>query len=203
MTTEDDDGAYERPEKADGEPVRAYGDWRKSVMDEYREALAELTPFQRKFVEAYLKSSTGAEAARVAGSQAKHLDQVAHNTKRDPNVQKAIALGMDCRIQAAALDDNEVIHNFREVFHKAMQEGRYSDANKANEALGKILGLFRDSTNVTDNKIADKARRFREEKAQERDREQDDAARSMLEILGGAKRREGTSADTRNIAEDD
>lgn len=183
-----------------GEPKRAYGDWRKSVMDDYREALGALSPFERRFVEAYLKAGSGAEAARIAGSKSKNIDQVAHNTKRREHVQKAIALGMDTRIQAAALDDMEVIQMMREVYHKAIEDKRYSEANKAAENLAKVLGIFQ-SKNATDDKIAQRARDLREDKNQEQEREMDSQTAQMYAILGNAKDREGTAADTRNIAE--
>jgi len=184
----------------EGEPTNGYGDWRKGVLDEYREALSELTAFQRRFVEAYLKADSGAEAARIAGSSAKNLEQVAWNTKQLPQVQKALALGMDCRIQAAALDDNEVIMNFREIFHKAMESGDYNAANRSSEHLGKILGLFGD-TKGTDRKIAAKAKELRDEKAAQREQELDDGAHGMLEILRNSKLKEGTAEDTRDIIE--
>jgi len=193
--------AARQKEKA-GEPKRAYGDWRKSVMDEYRECLGSLSPFQRRFVEAYLKAGSGAEAARIAGSQSKNLEQVAHNTKRLPEVQKAIAIGMDTRIQAAALDDMEVIHMMREVYHKAIEDKRYAEANKAAENLAKTLGLFQLSSRETfDDKVAKRAKDLRDDKAKEREIELDENASQMLQILGNAKAREGTAVDTRNIEE--
>jgi len=188
--------------KKTGEPKRAYGDWRKSVMDEYREALGALSPFQRRFVEAYLKAGSGAEAARIAGSQSKNLEQVAHNTKRLPEVQIAIAIGMDTRIQAAALDDMEVIHMMREVYHKAIQDKRYAEANKAAENLAKTLGLFQLSSKETfDDKVAKRAKNLRDDKEKEQEKELDENASQMLHILGNAKAREGTAVDTRNIEE--
>lgn len=179
---------------------RSYGDWREDKPEEYRKALYRLTEFQRRFVEGYLEVGEATEAARIAGSKATRIHQVAWNTLNKEEVQKAIALGLNVKIQAAALNGTEVINNFRNVFMKAMEEGKYSEANKATESLGKILGLFKDD-NKSRVKIQGKVQELRE--AQEDENEVDSSAKSMLNILDTARVREGTKDDPRNIQEDE
>jgi phage terminase small subunit len=170
---------------------RHYGDWRQDKPEEYRKALFKLTEFQRRFVEGYLETGCASEATRIAGSKAKNTNQVGWNTLNNENVQTAIALGLNTMIQAAALNSTEIINNFRNVFMKAMDEGKYAEANKATENLGRILGLFKDTN-------ASKGKQRIDEKAQEiRDNESktDSETSNMLNILGRARARVGTDED--------
>lgn len=184
------------PQKQPGEPTNGYGDKSLELPNEdYRAALSELTPFERKFVEAGLKSDNWAEAARIAGSTAKNLEQVAWNTRKKEKVQKALALGMLKRIEAAALDDNEVIMKFREVFDRAIENGDYNAANKASENLAKILGLFGERS--LDAKIAAKSRELRSAQEAERESQVNSEVEGMLDMLDTLKLREGTPEDTR------
>lgn len=169
--------------------TRTYGDWRQEKPEEYRKALFKLTEFQRRFVEGYLESGCATEAARIAGSKAKNLNQVGWNTLNSEHVQTAIALGLNTMIQAAALNSTEIINNFRNVFMKAMEEGKYSEANKATENLGRILGLFKD-TNASKAKVDAKAKEIREA-----DSKTDSETDNMLAILGKARTRIGTEED--------
>lgn len=180
----------------DGAPKRGYGDWREDAGKKWRDVVRDLTPFERRFVEAYLKCDSGAEAARVAGSNAKNLEQVAYNTKKRPHVMTAIAVGLNYRIQAAALDDNEVIMKLREVFDAAMEDGKYAEANKAAELLGKTIGLFGNPKSV-DARISQEAREQRDRAERERELEADGKMGSMLSILSNARLREGTADDPR------
>jgi phage terminase small subunit len=166
----------------------SYGDWREDKPEEYRKALFQLTEFQRRFVEGYLESGEATEAARIAGSKAKNIHQVGWNTLNNENVQKAIALGLNTMIQAAALNSTEIVNNFRNIFMKAMEEGKYAEANKATEHLGRILGLFQDK-NKSKAAIEEKARELRE------DKQVDNDTQNMLEILGKARTRVGTKED--------
>jgi len=183
--------------KQPGEPTNGYGDNKEvDIPADYRAALADLTPFQRRFVEAGLKSDSWADAARIAGSTAENLEQVAWNTRKIEKVQKALALGMLKRVEAAALDDNEVIMKFRDVFDKAMEAGDYGAANKASENLGKILGLF-DGTSKVDAKIAGKAREIRSQQEADREGQVDEATATMLDMLNDLRMREGSPEDPR------
>lgn len=189
MDQPEDVGREKEPE---GAPKRGYGNsaTENRSAEDFRLVMARLNPFRRNFVEAYLKCDSVAEAARCAGSTAKNPDRVGYNTLQDPDVQKAIALGMFRRIEAAALDSTEVITNLREIHQKAMEEGKFNDAFKATEAMGKMLGLFQDTTFGKKSKeLQDNARRGPEKAP--------DEVKNMMDILSHAKTREGTSEDPR------
>jgi hypothetical protein len=128
-----------------GQPKRGYQmkEPRDPEREELYEIIAQLTPFEQKFVEAYPKAESAAEAARLAGSMAKRPEQVANNTLRNPKVMRAVALMRAKRIDAAALDEIEVVTKFREVFTTALDNGDYKEANRAAELLGAHLGMFR------------------------------------------------------------
>jgi len=180
----------------DDKTTRHYGNWREEKPEAYRKALFKLTEFQRRFVEGYLETGCASEAARIAGSKAKNTNQVGWNTLNNENVQMTIALGLNTMIQAAALNSTEIVNNFRNVFMKAMEEGKYAEANKASEHLGRILGLFQD-TNRSKAKIEEKAKELREGE------EVDNDTKSMLSILDKARVRVGTSEDpTLEVIED-
>jgi len=180
--------------KHPGEPTNGYGNWREDEEGDFRTAMTALTVFQRRFVEASFTTDSWAEAARVAGSTAKSLDQVAWNTRKIPAVQKALAYGMARRIQSAALSKNEVISNLREVFQSAMKSKDFAQANKASELLGKSMGLF--TTAKVDSQIASKAQEFMDA---EKDAtvDVDDETKAMMTLLNKSRLREGTKDDPR------
>lgn len=173
-----------------------YGDWRLEKPEEYRKALFKLTEFQRRFVEGYLETGNATEAARIAGSKAKNIHQVGWNTINTEHVQEAIALGLNTMIQAAALNSTEIVNNFRNVFMKAMEEGKYAEANKATEHLARILGLFKD-TNRTKAAIEERAKDLRETEQVDND------TQNMLSILGRARTRVGTEEDPNEYEDPD
>lgn len=128
-----------------GRPKRGYlqKEPKDPEREELYEILAQLSPFEQRFIEAYPKASSGAEAARMAGSIAKRPEQVANNTLRKKEVMRAIALMRARRIEASGLDEVEVIEKIRSVFTQALAHKKYQDANKAAELLGAHLGMFR------------------------------------------------------------
>lgn len=111
-----------------------------------------LTTFEWRFVEAYAKCGNGTEAMIAAGSKAKRPAAVATNTLAKPRVQKAVQMLQQKRIEVMALDQTEVLQKLRDVYTGAMQDRKYSDANKAAELLGQALGMFNKGVNVKSDK---------------------------------------------------
>lgn len=126
--------------KAIGEPSRGYE--LDEVAREWRKAVLHLTDFEYKFVLAYTKASSNAEAARMAGSVSKNPERVAWNTLQKPHVQHAIALAMRRRIEAAALDSTEVIDNLRLNHRMALERGDIKAANESVKLMGDYLKMW-------------------------------------------------------------
>jgi phage terminase small subunit len=104
-----------------------------------RDLLQDLNPFQIRFVEAYIKTASASQAAKMAGSNSKTPETVGYKTLQDARVQSAIAIGFKMRIEAVGLDTTEVIVKLRKVYDMAIEAGKFADANKACELLQKEI----------------------------------------------------------------
>lgn len=82
-----------------------------------------------------------AEAGKQAGYAHR---QNAWDVYKRPDVQERIEYLKKQRMDDLRLDQYYVVNNLKEIAEKAMEEGEYSAANKANELLGKHLGMFSD-----------------------------------------------------------
>lgn len=60
------------------------------------------------------------------------------------DVQDRLKFLQEMRIADLRVDQYMVINNLKTIAEKAMEEGEYPAANKANELLGKHLGMFSD-----------------------------------------------------------
>ena len=108
---------------------------KKKEYEKLKELFLGMTSFQISFVEAYIKTASAAQAARMAGSKADKPELVGYKTLQNPNVQMAISIAMKKRIEAVGLDTIEVIQKFREIYDKALEDGKYDAAIKACEGL--------------------------------------------------------------------
>jgi phage terminase small subunit len=104
-----------------------------------RELLTTMTSMQIRFVEAYVKTASAAQAARMAGSKSANPEIVGYTMLKNPKVQQAIAIAMKKRIEAVGLDTIEVITKIREVYNHALNEKNYTAAIKACELLQKEI----------------------------------------------------------------
>lgn len=110
---------------------------------ELRTILQSLSGFQIRFVEAYVKTASAAQAARMAGSKAQNPEVVGYNTLKNERVQQAIAIAMKKRIEAVGLDTVEVIQKIREVYNAALEANNFVAAVKACELLQKEIDKSR------------------------------------------------------------
>lgn len=104
-----------------------------------REMLSDLTSFQIRFIEQYIRCGVAGQAARLAGSKAANTDTVGYRLLQDIKIQRCIAIAMKKRIEAVGLDTVEVIQKIREVYDAAMEAGKFDAANKACELLQKEI----------------------------------------------------------------
>jgi hypothetical protein len=108
-------------------------------MKALREILNDLSAFQIRFVEQYIRTASASQAARLAGSKSATPETIGYKLLQDPRIQKAIAIAMKKRIEAVGLDTVEVIMKIREVYDAAMESGKFNEANRACELLQKEI----------------------------------------------------------------
>jgi hypothetical protein len=104
-----------------------------------RDLLTDLSAFQIRFIEQYIRTASAGQAARLAGSKSDKPENVGYKLLQDPRIQKAIAIAMKKRIEAVGLDTVEVIMKIREVYDAAMEAGKFNEANRACELLQKEI----------------------------------------------------------------
>lgn len=115
------------------------------VPDELRRKLEKLTPFARKYAEYRAKGLKQADAAKKAGSNASDrssLSRVGWNTEQMDGVKDYILFLEERRATAAVVEDLEIIEKLRTAYDEAIANGKYSDAVKACELLGNMIGAF-------------------------------------------------------------
>jgi len=102
-----------------------------------------LTGQQRKYVMYRLTGDYNmAQAAELAGYKGDNLSAVGSRLEALPNVTKAISEGTKERIKNAALSHVDIVNKFMEIWDRAMEAGKYNEANKAMEHIGRICGVF-------------------------------------------------------------
>lgn len=124
---------------SDVEEIKLLDRDERKEFKELRSILQELSGFQIRFVEAYVKTASAAQAARMAGSKAQNPEVVGYNTLKNEKVQQAIAIAMKKRIEAVGLDTVEVIQKIREVYNAALEANNFMAAVKACELLQKEI----------------------------------------------------------------
>lgn len=111
----------------------------KKEYTKLREILSQLSGFQVRFVEAYIKTASAAQAAKMAGSESKSPEVIGYKTLQIPMVQQAIAIAMKKRIEAVGLDTVEVVEKTRRVYNEALAAGKYESAIKACDLLNSMI----------------------------------------------------------------
>lgn len=110
-----------------------------------RTKLERLSPFARAYAEFRAKGLKQADAAKRAGSEASSrgsLGRVGYNTEQLDGVKDYILWLEHKRAKACVIEDTEIALGLREVIRDAMRDGKYSEANKALELLGNMIGAF-------------------------------------------------------------
>jgi len=107
----------------------------RKEMQALKEILLELTPFQIRFIEQYIRTGVAGQAARLAGSKSNQPETIGYKLLTEPKIQKALAIAMKKRIEAVGLDSVEVIMKLRRIYDEALEAGKFEAANKACELL--------------------------------------------------------------------
>ena len=113
-----------------------------------RQRRAALSRKQEAFVREYDRTNgNGTQAARNAGYSASSdavLAQQAYENLRKPEIKRRLAQ-LDAEI-AATLTPNRVKVRLHEISHEAQANGQYGPAVRAEELIGKSLGMWVEQT---------------------------------------------------------
>lgn len=121
----------------------------QKIPDEIKRKLELFTPLQRRYCEFRAKGLKQSDAAEKAGSSASErssLGRVGYNIENTVDGAKEyINWLMELRARQACVDENEIIHKIRDVYDRALEDGKYAEANKAAQMLGEMIGAFNQS----------------------------------------------------------
>jgi phage terminase small subunit len=122
-----------------------------SLETRQRQSRAQLSLKQQRFVKEYAHLGNATEAARRAGyKQTNSISQIAHENLRKPLVASAIRAEIQ-RIDAE-VTPQRVKNRLHDISHAAQEVGQFGPAVRAEELLGKSIGMWIDqSLNVTAN----------------------------------------------------
>lgn len=110
-----------------------------------------LTPKQEAFIAEYLIDLNATAAYKRAGYVAKGnaAEVNAARLLRNAQVQAAVQAAMDKRADDLEISAKYVLDSIKRVAEAAESEGKFSDALRGYELLGKHRKLFTDKTEVT------------------------------------------------------
>ena len=109
-----------------------------------RHRRAALSRKQERFIAEFAASGNGAAAARRAGYKARSAKQIANENLTKPYLKVALAKA-EARL-AQEITPNRVQRRLDEISHEAQSAGQFGPAVRAEELLGRSVGMFIDRT---------------------------------------------------------
>lgn len=100
----------------------------------------ELTAKQRAFVTEYMKDRNSTQAALRAGYSPKSALSASHNLLKNPVVAKMIADWEEANRVEGLITVDKIVHRLNAIAEN--EAAKDSDKIRANELLGKYLGMF-------------------------------------------------------------
>jgi phage terminase small subunit len=104
----------------------------------------EMTPKQKAFVQEYLIDLNATQSAIRAGYSAKKASEIGYELLHKTAVMTAIAEAQDKRSEKTNLTAESVLKNIVRLATKAEESGRFADALRGQELLGRHLAMFTD-----------------------------------------------------------
>ena len=96
---------------------------------------------QIAFCEYFVREDNASKAAVLAGYSKKSCRTTGHTMKRDPRIKEEIARLRGNVASKAGICVDDVLRMHQDVYYGACRDGKWGDANKAAEALGRFLGM--------------------------------------------------------------
>ena len=116
-----------------------------SLETRQRQSRAQLSLKQQRFVMEYAHLGNATEAARRAGyKQTSSISQIAHENLRKPLVASAISA--EIRRIDAEVTPQRVQRRLDEIGRAAQEAGQFGPAVRAEELLGKSIGMWIDQS---------------------------------------------------------
>ena len=103
-----------------------------------------LTHKQALFVDEYLVDLNATQAALRAGYSARSANTNAYRILQKPDVTEAIRRAVEARAERLQLSSEDVLRSIVDIRGKAVIGGKFTQALRANELLGRHLKLFTD-----------------------------------------------------------
>jgi phage terminase small subunit len=134
------------PERSMSDLGQALNSPKRPVPDQARKrmASAQINRRQQKFVEEYANTLNSAEAARRAGYSPKTAKEMGHENLTKPHVKAAVEAEI-ARLTVKITPDR-VQRRLDEISHEAQQSGQFGPAVRAEELLGKSIGMWIDQS---------------------------------------------------------
>jgi phage terminase small subunit len=108
-----------------------------------------LTPKQEMFVREYLIDLNATQAAIRAGYSERTAGAIGAENLEKPEIAAAIQKAMDERAQKVSVTSEDVLDAILRIGGKAEGAGKYTDALKAQELLGKHMKLFSERIEIS------------------------------------------------------
>lgn len=120
-------------------------------VEHYRETL---TPLEEAFCANFVELLDAKAAALKAGYSATTARKTIFELMRRPGIQKRLSeLRLEV-IKKVGLEKRDILYRLARIAEKAEREGRYADALRALELLGKNLAMWTEKTDLTINPFA-------------------------------------------------
>lgn len=104
----------------------------------------KLTAKQAAFVSEYLIDLSATQAAIRAGYSVKTANRIASENLTKPVISRAIEQAMARRAERTELTAQDVLDSIIQIRGMAIETDKLSDALKANDLLGRHLGMWKD-----------------------------------------------------------
>src|SRR5262245_28565445 len=113
-----------------------------SLLTRQRQSRARLSLKQMRFVKEYAHLGNAAEAARKAGYKPKAAKEMGYENLTKPHVKAAV--GQELARIAMEVTPERVQRRLDTISHNAEAAGQFGPAVRAEELIGRSLGLFVD-----------------------------------------------------------
>lgn len=129
---------------------------------ELEATVTNLSPFQRVYCEYRAKGLKQGEAAHRAGSNAADRNsrsRIGYQVEQLAGVKDYIFWLQQQRAKVAMIDQVEIIDKLRQIFDSSMRLDKFKEANTSVELMGKLIGLFGNSSVLATKALTDQASR--------------------------------------------